>query len=355
MGGKAFGHHNPPLATPRMSSDLYYSLRDQYVGLLSQLFQYVASPMPGPGKTSHGDIDILVTAFHNESTTKVASFGSETLHNPAKEAIVDLLNPVGILHESETLNLALPHPELPNSYIQLDVHIVPTVRQWHWLLFTHSYGDAFNLICTSLHKLGLAGTDKGLFARDAEIEIHDGKKSRIFLTDDPTSVLTFLHLNPSDWLPAPNSQTYSPKQPFSSSTDLFHAISRMRYFSTNHFSRLRPSDRHRLGKRELYTTFMDTFLPAMLATMSTSESELRTSSTSMPKNPTFSREQVFHEALTYWNKEDEWRRIKMAWEYDRIALLSRRLIREEKKSAMATEDRYFDAWLAWSGFETGDY
>ena len=352
MGGKAFAHHNPPLATPRLSSDLYYRLRDKYISLLSQGFLYVASPMPAPGKISHGDIDILVTALYRECTNKRVETHTEKLQSSAKEAIVELVNPLCILHESETLHIALPHPELPNSYIQLDVHIVSTVRQWRWLLFTHSYGDAFNLIGTSLNKVGLTGTDKGLFARDAEMEAHDdSKKSRIFLTDDPASVLTFLYFNPSNWLPAPDSQTHTPAHPFSSSTDLFHAISRMRYFSPDNFSTsgLRASDRQRIGKREQYTAFLEIFIPTMWVTASTSESKPGSKLVSTYKNPTLSREQIFHEVLAYWNKGDDWRRIKMAWEYDRVALLSRRFIREEKKFGLAEEERYSDAWLAWCG------
>jgi hypothetical protein len=60
MGGGAFGSGADGPFTPRMPPDVYRTVRDNCHAALRQIFTYVATPIEGPGKKDHGDIDVLV-------------------------------------------------------------------------------------------------------------------------------------------------------------------------------------------------------------------------------------------------------------------------------------------------------
>lgn len=60
MGGGAFGSGADAPFTPRMPPDVYRKVRDNCHTALRQIFTYVATPIEGPGKKDHGDIDVLV-------------------------------------------------------------------------------------------------------------------------------------------------------------------------------------------------------------------------------------------------------------------------------------------------------
>jgi len=60
MGGGAFGSGADAPFTPRMPPDVYRKVRDDCHAALRKVFTYVATPIEGPGKKDHGDIDVLV-------------------------------------------------------------------------------------------------------------------------------------------------------------------------------------------------------------------------------------------------------------------------------------------------------
>ena len=78
MGGKAFAGRDPPINTPRMSPDDYFSLKKQYLALISTVFERCACPIEAPGKDSYGDIDILVCEPKNLLSGTQSALGART-------------------------------------------------------------------------------------------------------------------------------------------------------------------------------------------------------------------------------------------------------------------------------------
>ena len=60
MGGAAFASGPDPLYTPRMPPSVYREVQRRCHQTLKTLFAEVDSPIDGPGKVDHGDIDIIV-------------------------------------------------------------------------------------------------------------------------------------------------------------------------------------------------------------------------------------------------------------------------------------------------------
>lgn len=60
MGGSAFSSLPDPPYTPRMPPAVYHHVRSACHAALRELFVYVATPIEGPGKKDHGDVDVLV-------------------------------------------------------------------------------------------------------------------------------------------------------------------------------------------------------------------------------------------------------------------------------------------------------
>ncbi|KAM0555769.1 hypothetical protein ACHAPJ_006164 [Fusarium lateritium] len=70
MGGKAFLHHNPPLGTPRMPNDVYYYIKNDIINKLSAGFHWIDTPIEGPAKKDHGDVDVVVSKLKGVYTNK---------------------------------------------------------------------------------------------------------------------------------------------------------------------------------------------------------------------------------------------------------------------------------------------
>lgn len=131
MGGRAFsGSTNSPLLTPRMPPDIYFRLRDHYLQLLSSLYTQIATPIEAPEKTSYGDIDILVSQPKSIPTSASAEDLATVLG--AERTFVNSGSPL--------TSFAVPYPDLPNNYVQLDLHICPP-ETFHWQRFHQSHGD----------------------------------------------------------------------------------------------------------------------------------------------------------------------------------------------------------------------
>ena len=204
MGGKAFSHTPPPLLTPRLPPPLYFSLRTYYITLLSSLFKHVSSPPPLPEKSDHGDIDILV-ASPIASVAKTLASTPPTSTSPANgvkapfdlitQAVFALIKPHATVKSGgKTRSYAVPHPEKEGCFVQLDVMVCGDIDEWRWNVFLNSHGDLWVLWGKMLKGFGLVATDKGLWLRNITIEeAGAGKeKSRVFLTNDVTEVLSLL-------------------------------------------------------------------------------------------------------------------------------------------------------------------
>ncbi|KAH6718760.1 hypothetical protein BKA61DRAFT_596214 [Leptodontidium sp. MPI-SDFR-AT-0119] len=221
MGGSAF----IDLFTPRMPPDIYNLILSQTLTTIQKHFTHVSSPIEAPGKADFGDIDILchgpLTPPYNPSLTPKAKV-TETIAKElgAKSWIVG--------KSMQGMNLAIPwpdsHPDHSTSdenhetpgegegegeeeraggeeerFIQLDIHIFTSLKQYNWELFHAAHGDLWNILGSTIRRFGLTVNNLGLFLRIPDIELLDRKKSMVFLTDDSTTILDFLGLDPERW------------------------------------------------------------------------------------------------------------------------------------------------------------
>ncbi|KAI4121217.1 MAG: hypothetical protein LQ347_006926, partial [Umbilicaria vellea] len=181
MGGKAFSHLKPPLYTPRLPPALYLALRTRYLAHLSAFYSQVGTPLEAPEKPSYGDIDILVAqpVLPLPPTPLATSLAAHaSLTTPG----------------SVTTSYAVPHPERPDAYVQLDVHVCEA-DTFAFELFHHGHGDLWNILGSSIRAFGLTANNVGLHVRIPEIEMLDRKQSLLHLTGDPDAVLDFLRLD----------------------------------------------------------------------------------------------------------------------------------------------------------------
>lgn len=76
MGGSAFSSIDLTLHlhTPRMPSNIYTESRDRLLTILRTFFAQAECPIEAPGKTDHGDIDIMAA-----SPLPDVDVGSETI------------------------------------------------------------------------------------------------------------------------------------------------------------------------------------------------------------------------------------------------------------------------------------
>ncbi|KAA8567091.1 hypothetical protein EYC84_010161 [Monilinia fructicola] len=216
MGGQAFASHVPPIKTPRMTREVYDNALQQNQAILRKFYSKVASAIEGPGKSTYGDLDILVALPLEDAFSP-----QERVPDKLKEA----------LHASAwmqykgnpTINFAVPWPENSPSpatnrlgedgediaksthvspeewYVQVDVYICRDEHDFDWQLFHYSHGDLCTIIRTIIKIFGLTINNHGLFIRIPEIEFADKKKSMVFLTDDPAKTLDFLGLDQEKW------------------------------------------------------------------------------------------------------------------------------------------------------------
>jgi hypothetical protein len=200
MGGQAFLTQSPPLPTPRMPFDIYTIVLKQTLDTLRKHYTHADAPIEGPGKDTHGDVDVLVTGPLNlplDPTLTPKKLVAEILSKElgAKAFIFDKGNP--------TINFAVPWPEQTEGdeekYVQIDVHWLDTPASFKWELFHSAHGDLWNILGTSIRPFGLTVNDVGLYLRIPEIELLDRKKSMVFLTSDPGKVLEFLGLKEEKW------------------------------------------------------------------------------------------------------------------------------------------------------------
>ena len=236
MGGKAFTHLNPPLSTPRLPPHVYWTLRETLISLVAKYYKHASSPLEAPEKESFGDIDILTSEPLGDYQTIPDELG-KALHAKA------ILNAPGV----GSRTYAIPYPGSDDEFVQVDVHVC-RIATYTWELFTHSHGDLWNLLGTSIRPFGLTANDVGLHLRIAEIEEANRKKSLLFLTADPSSVLRFLGLDVERYW-----------QPFETSEEMFRYATGMRFFRRDTYIRetLKANDRKRMTQRPMYRNFVD--------------------------------------------------------------------------------------------------
>ncbi|KAK4105962.1 hypothetical protein N658DRAFT_490568 [Parathielavia hyrcaniae] len=303
MGGSAFSSLPDPPYTPRMPPAVYQHVISACHSALRELFVCVATPIEGPEKKDHGDIDILVAlerrvVFPDAMEHSVPGSPHElmgavqrVLH--AKYAIV---HPTG-----SSANLAIPWPSNMNSdftmseeaymmeddaaskheeprdkYIQVDVDICPGVDQLGWILFKHAHGDIWNLLGSTIRPFGLTVDEEALWLRIPEIEQFDRKKARVCLSRDPVEILHFLGMEVEGFW----------AKPFESVDALFDYATTCRLFHVREApddeaevetivagvvggeegrKKLKSNDRRRMKGRPVYRRWINEFIPSLRA------------------------------------------------------------------------------------------
>ncbi|KAH7304844.1 hypothetical protein BKA65DRAFT_531279 [Rhexocercosporidium sp. MPI-PUGE-AT-0058] len=287
MGGSAFSD----LFTPRMPPHIYNLILSQTLTTIQKHFTHVSSPIEAPGKADFGDIDILchgpLTSPYNPSLTSKTTVTETIAKELGAEAWI-----VG--QSMQGMNFAIPWPEdhdensPPNlnsnpdedtkegeqgskaKFIQLDIHILPSLKQYNWELFHSAHGDLWNILGSTIRRFGLTVNNLGLFLRIPEIELLDRKKSMVFLTDDSNTILEFLGLDPERWW-----------RRFGSQDEMFEYAAGCRLFWIKEKleegegegdvvgqeggeagkKKLKHNDRQRMDKRPIFRTWIDDFVP----------------------------------------------------------------------------------------------
>ncbi|KAL8953820.1 MAG: hypothetical protein Q9222_000329 [Ikaeria aurantiellina] len=315
MGGKAFATGPDPLSTPRMTPELYHSLLDKYLLQLANFFERVGVPLEAPGKTSFGDLDILV------SVPKDTSFHINQL--------AAALNAKRTLASNPIYSFAVPNPDHEGSFVQVDIHICKA-DNFNWEVFHQSHGDLWNLLGTSIRPFGLTANDKGLHLRIPEIEASNRKRSMLLLTADPETVLDYLHLDRDPYT-----------RPFQCVGDMFDYICGSRFFRSEAYVRegLKSNDRKRMAQRDLYRRFVDDFLPARPLTEQVGPGESETT-----------RESVLREALTTFELTEEFEARAKQWRKEIQEQDYKQGTRESRRAQALEDETYIRAWADSIGF-----
>ncbi|KAI9822665.1 MAG: hypothetical protein M1827_000384 [Pycnora praestabilis] len=289
MGGSAFAHCSPPLRIERLPPTLYISLRDRYVQLLARFYAKAVTPMEAPEKDSHGDIDILVSSPRFEFT---------------KDTLAESLQAKQYIKGGLLTSFAIPLLDLgfDDACFQLDVNVCNKDNlDWQW--FTHSHGDLWNILGSTIRKFGLTANDEGLHLRVAEIEESNRKASFLFLTSDPGTTLKFLGLDEGAFWKG-----------FKTVEQLFRYAAGSRFLRPESYKKedLKHNDRQRMRQRPIYRRFVEEWLPA--------QTELVGRDTSLTRETVckevieqFGVKEEYTKRLEEWrrksNVDDLWRRI----------------------------------------------
>lgn len=287
MGGHAFSSQVPPIKTPRMTQEVYDEALKLNQAILRKFYSKVESAIEGPGKTTYGDVDILV------ALPLEGAFSSE---DRVGDELKKALNAKALVQEkgNPTINFAVPWPEdtttgakdgknLAEStdtssaswYVQVDVHICKSEHEFDWELFHSAHGDLWNIIGTTIRGFGLTINNRAFFIRIPEIESADRKKSMVFLTDNPAEILDFLGLDQEKWW-----------NRFSTQQEMFEYAATCRMFRVRDVAedeaegdasgsiaergqeggvegkkKLKHNDRQRLAKRPIFRAWVDEFIP----------------------------------------------------------------------------------------------
>jgi len=319
MGGAAFSSAPYLLSTPRMPQAVYDQVKSACHARLRELYVCVASPIEGPGKSDHGDVDIIV--FLERQAFLPSGPAAQPPHprsgQEPLETIAVALGAARVIYLKPHLtsaNMAVPWPgdeavernddetgtddHRRQRYVQVDVRIAQSLAEFQWWLFRHAHGDFWQLVGTTIRSLGLTADEEALWIRIPEIEARDRKRAKVLLTSDPDEVLQFLGYK--GWSSA---RTYSKgdgevgagrlreiadddtslpnvwERGFDTVQELFDYVTTSRWFwvspapEADHHpspsipdhdpSSLRSNDRRRLKQRRVYAQWAESYLPSL--------------------------------------------------------------------------------------------
>ncbi|PTB67659.1 hypothetical protein BBK36DRAFT_1168041 [Trichoderma citrinoviride] len=301
MGGSAFAQGQNPLSTPRMPKEVYEATKSRCEKILLGLYSCVESPVEGPAKKDYGDIDFLVASPKSD-----AAKGSLAIPTIAQALGAERKIVAG--GAEPAANLAIPWPEDESDddgkektktdkedkeeparkYIQVDVRVCESEEKLRWMLFKHGHGDFWNVMGSIIRPYGLTVDETAMWLRVPEIEEHNRKRARIFLSSDPAKVMDFLDMRMEGYW----------DKAFSSMEELYDYIATCRLMYVDptptepEESKLKANDRRRMNYRPVFRKWIDEFIPECRRLGKFSEKR-------------FTREQITEEAFAAFGVEEE--------------------------------------------------
>lgn len=249
MGGQAFlgVKSDTPIQVPRMPPELYHKLTKSIGTILEDFFCAVTIPRDAPGKQDFGDIDFLVSEVRPPYLADVWN------------ALRERLGADHLVSRGQSRSFAVPHPDVPGVYVQVDVEISPgsgtphTVELFQWTKFMKGDSDLLQIVGVCHRPLGLTCNDRGFHVRVEEIEPYNKKKSLLFLTRDPQRAMEFYGLDTAKYW-----------EGFRDEHDLFEWVSKGRFFAWEIFDKRveKSNDRSRQNKRGMYRRFVEEYMTA---------------------------------------------------------------------------------------------
>jgi hypothetical protein len=274
MGGKAF----PQVHVPRMSLELYQRLSADCQTKLQTLFERVVVPRDAPAKADFGDIDFLVGGIRSHTSPTSALWAE----------VKALLNADLHVQNGHSHSFAVPLPDEPEAYAQVDVELSPgdgtpdAAELFAWTAFMKGDSDLLQILGISHRALGIICNDRGMHVSVEEIAPYNKQKALLFLTRDPDKAMEFYGLDCSRYWTG-----------FDNETDLFDWATSGRFFSPSVFeSRVeKNNDRQRQSKRPMYARFVEKYMPA---------------NAEKNNSRTWTRQEVLGEGLKMFDKQDEY-------------------------------------------------
>jgi hypothetical protein len=326
MGGLAFASGPNPLSTPRMPLAVYEVVKSRCHEILKQYYTYVATPIEAPGKKDYGDVDFLVACptplCHGPNIAVILGKALGTEHSISGKG-------------SNSISFALPWPKEVDSeaktgdqgsgndhadcFVQVDVGVCHGEEEWEWMLFHHAHGDLWNILGSTIRKLGLTVNNIGLYLRIEDIELIDRKKSLVLLTKKPSEVLSFLALDEEQWW-----------HQFESAQAMYDYAAGCRYFwADDEFKEieedkkvLKHNDRKRMNLRPVFRKWVEEFIPECRASGKYNRQPL-------------SKEQVRANAFERFGVKDEYEQRLIVWRRERQ---TDEVWRDMIKGGLPTED-----------------
>ncbi|KAK0633341.1 hypothetical protein B0T14DRAFT_491527 [Immersiella caudata] len=288
MGGSAFGNGPGAPYTPRMPTAIYHHVRSSVHSALREIFICVATPIEGPAKKDHGDLDVLVCQERRMLFPDASDhMGAPRTNHELMLIVKGRLGAEKAIVNGPTANLLICWPEgfengmnghegedEKEKHVQVDVRICKDFDQLSWNLFKHAHGDLWNLIGSTIRPFGFTVDEEALWVRIPEIENYNKKGAKVLLTRDPTETIHFLGMQVEGFW----------EQPFPSAEALFEYATTCRMFWVKPTAeeeadegdagvmggeegrkKLKHNDRRRMKGRPVYRQWTNEYIPRLRA------------------------------------------------------------------------------------------
>ena len=179
MGGNAFKTLLSNATFPRMNPSVYNALKAKCLPILQSLYAHAAVSPEGPGKTSYGDLDIIVTGpreglTHEQvkdalrATCSVPAEG----HRTSNFAVpLGAFEDVAVAHQKaaaasvNAVGDAMDIDAETQTFFQVDVNVCADHAQWERTVFYSSLGDLGFFLGLFAHTAGLSFNIYGMRVR----------------------------------------------------------------------------------------------------------------------------------------------------------------------------------------------